>query len=121
LRWPGHAEAVQPLVRSGTLIETFRRECSASPARDRVALRVRLTYGTGERVWDMTDRYDEASGRTAMSRTTALTTSVVTQLAAEGGLGAPGVRPLERVAENEKAFHFIRDGLAQRGVILDER
>lgn len=121
LRWPGHAAAVQPLVAAGTLVETLRRECSASPARDLVALRVRLTYDDATRIWDMADRYDPNTGRTAMSRTTALTTSVVAQLAAAGGLGAPGVRPLERVAENEKAFHFVRDGLAERGVVLNER
>jgi saccharopine dehydrogenase-like NADP-dependent oxidoreductase len=118
LRWPGHAAAVQPLVAAGALVETLRRECGASPARDRVALRVELTFDHERQIWDMTDRFDPATGRTAMSRTTALTTSVVTQLAAAGGLGAPGVRPLELVGQDEKAFRFVRDGLAARGVKL---
>ncbi len=118
LRWPGHADAVRPLVEAGTLVETLRHECSADPARDLVALRVRLTFDRGSQTWDMTDRYDPATGRTAMSRTTALTTSVVARLAAAGGLGAPGVRPLEKVGADEQAFRFIRDGLSQRGVRL---
>lgn len=118
LRWPGHAEAVQPLVAAGTLVETLRARCTRSPANDLVALRVRLGFDRGSQTWDMTDRYDASTGRTAMSRTTALTTSVVTQLAAAGGLGAPGVRPLERVGADEKAFRFVRDGLAHRGVRL---
>jgi len=118
LRWPGHAEAVQPLVATGAFVHTLREVCTATPARDLVALRVRLTFASGSQTWDMTDRYDEATDRTAMSRTTALTTSVVTQLAAAGGAGAPGVRPLEKVGADEKAFRFVRDGLAQRGVRL---
>jgi saccharopine dehydrogenase-like NADP-dependent oxidoreductase len=118
LRWPGHAMAVQPLVAAGTLVQTLRERCSATPARDLVALRVRLTFEHGSQTWDMTDRYDAATGRTAMSRTTALTTSVVAQLAASGGLGAPGVRPLEQVGVDEQAFRFVRDGLAARGVRL---
>jgi len=118
LRWPGHAAAVQPLVASGTLVKTLREQCSADPARDLVVLRVRLLWGDDEVAWNMTDRFDAASGRTAMSRTTALTTSVVAQLAAAGGLGPAGVRPLERVAADEKAFRFVRDALAERRVRL---
>jgi len=118
LRWPGHAQAIQPLVAAGTLVDTLRSKCSASPARDLVALRVRLTFDRGSQTWDMVDRYDAATGRTAMSRTTALTTSVVAQLAASGGLGAAGVRPLEKVAADEKAFRFVREALARRGVRL---
>lgn len=118
LRWPGHAQAVQPLVASGAFVHTLREVCTASPARDLVALRVRMEFEDGSQTWDMVDRYDETTGRTAMSRTTALTTSVVAQLAAAGGAGAPGVRPLEKVANDEKAFRFVRDGLAQRGVRL---
>jgi saccharopine dehydrogenase-like NADP-dependent oxidoreductase len=118
LRWPGHAAAVQPLVAKGTLVDTLRAECSAEPAHDLVALRVRLTFDQGSQTWDMTDRYDPATGRTAMSRTTALTTATVARLAAAGGLGAPGVRPLEKVGADEKAFRFIHDALAERGVRL---
>src|SRR5215831_3082743 len=38
LRWPGHAQAVQPLVRSGRFIEEFRAKCTADPPRDLVAM-----------------------------------------------------------------------------------
>jgi saccharopine dehydrogenase-like NADP-dependent oxidoreductase len=116
LRWPGHADAVQPLVATGRLVEELRACCTAQPARDLVVLVIRMRRGTAEETWQMVDRYDAASTRTAMSRTTALTTSVVAQLAAAGGLGRPGVRPLERVATDEKAFHFVRDALERRGV-----
>ena len=62
------------------------------------------------------DRYDPVSGLTAMARTTALTTSVVAQLAARGGLREPGVRPLELVARDPAAYEAIVSGMAERGV-----
>ena len=125
LRWPGHAEAVAPLMRAGTLREELRTRCTSDPPRDLVALVVRAEWDTpgnpgGEEI-TMVDRYDPARGLTAMSRTTAFTTSVVAQLAAAGGLGPAGVRPLERVAEDERAFRFVVDAMAQRGVRFSRR
>jgi len=68
------------------------------------------------RAVSMVDRYDPATGLTAMARTTAFTTSVVAQLAARGGLREKGVQPLERVARDEKAYEFLVGELESRGV-----
>jgi saccharopine dehydrogenase-like NADP-dependent oxidoreductase len=64
----------------------------------------------------MVDRYDPATRITAMSRTTALTTSVCAQLVAAGLAPPPGVQPLEKVGADPKSFDFIRERLAARGV-----
>ena len=116
LRWPGHADAVRPLVESGNLLVELRRRCVANPPRDLVVLEVRLGWGDRRRAVSMVDRYDPATGLTAMARTTAFTTSVVAQLAARGGLREKGVQPLERVARDEKAYEFLGGELESRGV-----
>ena len=116
LRWPGHAVAVQPLVASGKLLDELRRHCGANPPRDLVVLDVRLRWGNEQREISMVDHYDAKTGLTAMSRTTAFTTSVVAQLAARGGLREKGVQPLERVARDEKAYGFIVAEMESREV-----
>ena len=116
LRWPGHAEAVQPLVKRGNLLEELRRHCTANPPHDLVVLDVRMRWGETQREITMTDYYDAKTGLTAMSRTTAYTTSVVAQLAARGGLTEKGIQPLERVGRDEKAYAFIVGEMERRGV-----
>jgi len=118
LRWPGHAEAVKPLVADGSFTRTIRERCTADPPADLVVLLVRFAWnGRCERV-TLVDRYDPATRLTAMSRTTALTTSVGAQLLAAGLKPAPGVQPLENVGRDERAFAFFRERLAARGVCL---
>ncbi len=116
LRWPGHVEAIRPLLRAGTLREELVQRCTLDPPRDLVALVVRTWWETGGEEVTMVDRYDPATGLTAMARTTALTTSAVARLAATGGLGDAGVRPLERIAGDEGACRFVLDAMAERGV-----
>ncbi len=116
LRWPGHAEAVRPLVENGRLLDELRRHCLANPPRDLVVLDVRMRWGDTRRQATMLDRYDAKTGMTAMSRTTAFTTSVVAQLAARGGLKEHGVHPLERIARDDKAYGFILAEMESRGV-----
>jgi len=116
LRWPGHVEAVRPLLAEKRLRDEFRRRCVANPPRDLVVLAVRVRWGDKRREALLVDRYDPQTGMTAMSRTTALTTSVVTQLAARGGLPEKGVQPLERVARDANAYRFVVDEMARRGV-----
>jgi lysine 6-dehydrogenase len=117
LRWPGHAAAVQPLVREGRFLEEFRAGCAAAEPRDVVAFVVRCRWPDGRRQEAiLVDRYDPATCLTAMSRTTALTTAVVSQFVASGGLARTGVLPLDFVGQDEKAFRFVLDGLAARGV-----
>jgi len=116
LRWPGHAEAVMKLVESGDLLDELRRHCVANPPRDLVVLSVKVRRGDTRREVTMVDRYDPKTGLTAMSRTTAYTTSVVTQLAARGGLKEKGVQPLERSGRDERAYGFIVAEMESRGV-----
>lgn len=119
LRWPGHVAAVRPLVDAGTFVETFGRECLVGEPRDLVAMVVRARWTSGRAArMTLVDRWDEAAKQTAMSRTTALTTSVVAQLVARGGAREPGVHPLERVARDADAHRFVVDELAKRGVVM---
>jgi saccharopine dehydrogenase-like NADP-dependent oxidoreductase len=116
LRWPGHAQAVEPLVRAGRFVEEFRARCLVGEPRDVVVLIVRLRWGNRTAQALLVDRFNAATGMTAMARTTALTTATVAQLAAEGGIRRAGVLPLERVAEDADAHRYVVDGLARRGV-----
>jgi saccharopine dehydrogenase-like NADP-dependent oxidoreductase len=116
LRWPGHVEAIRPWLHAGTLREELYQRCTLDPPRDLVALVVRAWWEAGGEEITMVDRYHPATGLTAMSRTTALTTSAVARLAAAGGLGDAGVRPLELIARDQGACRFVLDAVAARGV-----
>ena len=117
LRWPGHVEAIRPLLASGTFLEEFRAKCVVDPPEDLVALVVRARWQDGStETITMTDRYDPATRLTAMARTTAFTTSVMAQLAAQGGIRGTGVLPPEKIAENPKATRFVLEAMSQRGV-----
>lgn len=116
LRWPGHVAAIRPLVAQGRLIEEFRAKCLVEPARDLVVLVVRAAWDGRKVEHVMTDRQDPATGLTAMSRTTAFTTSVTAQFVAGGGVRAKGVLPLELVAREEGAVAFVLGEMGKRGV-----
>lgn len=121
LRWPGHAEAVRPLVAAGRLVEELRARCTEAEPRDVVALVIRLRWGKRSLQATLVDYYDPANRLTAMGRTTALTTSAVAQAVAAGVVRGTGVLPLERVAADEAAARFILDRLSARGVHLSWR
>lgn len=116
LRWPGHVEKVRPLVESGRFLDEFRARCIEHPPRDLVAMMVVVKRGPRTLRATLVDRYDEATGLTAMSRTTALTTSAVAQWVAGGGGTKPGVHPLEKVGPDRRAFTAITGGLERHGV-----
>lgn len=116
LRWPGHTEAVRPLVAAGMLVDELRARCVTAPARDVVALVVRLRFGKRVEQTTMVDRYDAASSLTAMSRTTALTTATVARLAAEDGLAAPGVQPLEWLGRDPRVHRYVVESMEGHGV-----
>jgi saccharopine dehydrogenase-like NADP-dependent oxidoreductase len=121
LRWPGHAEAVQPLVAEGRLAEELRARCTLDPPEDLVVLLVRVRWADGAEEVRLVDRYDPASGLTAMARTTAFTTAVTAHMLASGIVPPPGVQPLELVAAVPSAYRFMMDGLAAHGVKLERR
>jgi lysine 6-dehydrogenase len=117
LRWPGHVEAIKPLLAGGNFLQEFRAKCVVDPPADLVALVVRARWkgGRAETI-TMTDRYDPAAKMSAMARTTAFTTSVMAQLAARGGMAEKGVLPPERIARDPKATEFVIDQMEKRGV-----
>lgn len=117
LRWPGHVAAIRPLLASGKFLEEFRSRCVVDPPADLVALVVRARWKDGRvETITMTDRYDPVAKLTAMARTTAFTTSVMAQLAAQGGIGGKGVLPPERIAADRKATEFVIGEMGKRGV-----
>jgi saccharopine dehydrogenase-like NADP-dependent oxidoreductase len=84
--------------------------------RDLVVLKIVARKGARTREALMVNRYDSASGLTAMARTTALTTAVTAQLVARGGVGPKGVLPLERLAGEPGVADFILGELGRRNV-----
>ncbi|MEP7028942.1 MAG: saccharopine dehydrogenase C-terminal domain-containing protein, partial [Candidatus Eisenbacteria bacterium] len=117
LRWPGHVAAIQPLLASGRFLDEFRAKCVVDPPEDLVALVVRARWADGRaQAITMVDRYDPKAKLTAMARTTAFTTSVMAQLAAQGGMPSAGVLPPEWIARNPDAVRFVIDAMASRGV-----
>ncbi|TMQ71694.1 MAG: hypothetical protein E6K80_04805, partial [Candidatus Eisenbacteria bacterium] len=111
-----HVEAIRPLLAEGRLVETIRAHCTLDPPEDLVVLVVRARWGARVRETLLVDRYAPATRHTAMSRTTALTTSACAQMLVAGLAREPGVHPLEQVAQDGRAFEFVRDALARRGV-----
>jgi lysine 6-dehydrogenase len=135
IRYPGHCEKFRTLLELGfagsepivagnstrTMREFFEdllRKKLAANGPDVVLVRVTVT-GTLEGkkrtlAYEMTDYYDESSEMTSMMRTTAFPTSVILQMAVNGGIGVTGVKPPEQcvpldpfVAELEKRnIHF---------------
>lgn len=116
LRWPGHVEAVRPLVESGRFIEEMRAKCVVDEPRDLVVMMTVVRRGRQLQRATLVERYDEATGLSAMSRTTALTTSAVAQWVAGGGTVEPGVRPLELVGPDVRAYAAITGALEMHGV-----
>jgi saccharopine dehydrogenase-like NADP-dependent oxidoreductase len=116
LRWPGHVEAVKPLVAAGRLADELRARCTLDPPLDLVVLLVRMRWADGGEEVTLVDRYDPASGLTAMARTTAFTTAVTAQMVAGGLVPPAGVQPLEKVAKDPRAYRAMIAGLEAHGV-----
>jgi saccharopine dehydrogenase-like NADP-dependent oxidoreductase len=121
LRWPGHAEAVKPLVAAGRLAEELRARCTLTPPLDLAVLLVRMRWAGGEEGITLVDRYDPFTGLSAMARTTAFTTAVTAQMVAGGIVPPAGVQPLELVARDPRAYRAMIEGLEAHGVRLDRR
>lgn len=108
LRWPGHVEAVKPLLASGTLAQELGDECSSGE--DLVVFRIQVDK-------DVVTMVDTArGGLSAMARTTALTTAIFARWVAQGRMMFTGLVPPERLAADHDAYHFILDQLKVRGI-----
>jgi saccharopine dehydrogenase-like NADP-dependent oxidoreductase len=111
LRWPGHVEAVMPLINNGSLIKEFNQKCSQGE--DLLVLYCDIdgkTFRLIERPKD---------GMSAMQRTTALTCASAARLAAECEL-PPGILPPETIGRDEGLYSYILDCLDSHDVILEQ-
>jgi lysine 6-dehydrogenase len=144
LRYPGHREKML-MLREGGFFGTQTIDIGGVEIRPR-DLAARLLFpawelGKGEpdltvmrvvvdgverglavrRTFDMLDRYDEATGTTSMARTTGYTCTAVLRAVANGLWTERGVTPPEMLGRDERCYAFVRDELATRGVVFDER
>lgn len=139
LRYPGHAEKMCMLRDAGffgydpiqikgaemrpidltarLLFQMWRMQPSD---RDLTVMRI-VVEGTerGRRVrhtWDLLERFDEASGSSAMSRTTGFPCAIAARMIARGDIAEKGVLPPEILGKHETLFQGFMAGLAERGV-----
>jgi lysine 6-dehydrogenase len=133
LRWPGHAEAMGLLMRSGFFSKekvkvgdsevsplevshvVLDRKLREGDPRDLTVMRVIAKSGKKEVVYDMLDRYDVKRGVTSMGKTTGYTASIVTQMLGAGLIGGKGVIPPERAVVGRKVDRLLSE-LRARGV-----
>jgi saccharopine dehydrogenase-like NADP-dependent oxidoreductase len=67
--------------------------------------------------YHLLDRYDAATDTISMARTTGYTCTAVANLVLSGQFDRKGICPPEYIGETEKHFHFVRQYLADRGVV----
>ncbi len=142
LRYPGHASAMsllgklgfynrEPITVNGVGISPrsvtshlLTRFLMDPNVRDLVVFRVEVDgekRGSTRRLrFDFLDRYNEATGTTAMARTTAYTCTAVTTLLGEDKIKRIGVVTPENIGEDPQLFESIRDYLAQRNIAITE-
>ncbi len=111
LRWPGHVEAVKPLLANGTLVKELQDKCTQGD--DIVVFRVQVDKD----VVVMVDRAKD--GLSAMARTTALTCAAFARWVATGRMQYAGVVPPEKLAQDHAAYQFILDTIRVRGIAFD--
>ena len=137
LRYPGHAAQMRFLLALGladtTSLDvrthlTYRdvlvrrlRQRLGGPHRDAVLVRVEAT-GTADgqpctRVLSIVDRFDEATGLSAMQRCTAFPAAAVASLLGSGTVQGGGVAPPDEAVDPSPVF----EDLAERGIRVEER
>src|SRR5437899_9684664 len=101
-------------------IDLFRRAMSRGSPVDFLALRVGvkgLSRGTKTHLrYQLLDHYNRRSGVSAMARTTAYPCTSVALLMGRREIKETGIVTPERIAQNDRLFHFVLDRLAERGV-----
>ena len=105
------------IVPRDAFIATVSPQLTKPNGRDLVALRVEVTGPGGRRVaWQLLDYYDEATGISAMMRTTGYSLAITGLMQVDGRIKEPGVHtPDEAVPFDE----YIKE-LRQRGVSIQE-
>ncbi|MEZ0312978.1 MAG: saccharopine dehydrogenase family protein [Myxococcota bacterium] len=111
VRWPGHVEAVKPLIANGTLVKELSEKCVEGD--DMVIFRVQCDN-------DVVTLVDRArDGMSAMARTSALACAAFARWVAAGKMQFAGVVPPEKLATDHAAYQFILDTLRVRGIAFD--
>jgi lysine 6-dehydrogenase len=139
LRYPGHAELIIALQRSGffsTESIKFReneiiplqytsaillKEWKLAPNEEEFTVMKVIVKGKINGVdktieYSMIDYFDNATQTSSMSRTTGYTCTAATNMFAEGLFNEKGVFPAELVGKDEKCFDYILNYLKERNV-----
>ncbi|MBN2408105.1 MAG: saccharopine dehydrogenase NADP-binding domain-containing protein [Candidatus Aminicenantes bacterium] len=74
---------------------------------------VRITY-------DLLDRYDERTGVHSMARTTGYTATLAARMIARGLYRRKGISAPEHIGLEKRCVKYMREGLAERGVVYRE-
>jgi lysine 6-dehydrogenase len=110
LRWPGHADAVRPLVASGRLVAELRSKCQEGD--DLVVFRVQVDQ-------DVVTMVDRPRGSlSAMSRTTAFSCAAFTRWLATGQVKQTGVIAPESLGRDADAYKAILDVIAKYDIVM---
>ncbi|MCK5688431.1 saccharopine dehydrogenase NADP-binding domain-containing protein [Myxococcota bacterium] len=113
MRWPGHVEAIRPLLKEGKLLEELESKCP----HDAPDLLV-MSIVVDDRKTLLTVRAtDELS---AMARSTALTAASFADYIARFGRPHAGLLTPEDLGKSDKAYEFILKRLADRGIQFDK-
>jgi lysine 6-dehydrogenase len=142
LRYPGHVERIGLLkalgffdekpVKAGKCIvpprevtaKLFEEKLKKKGVQDLVVMRIIVTGTQGQKrvsyTYEMLDHYDRRHKVTSMARTTAYTTSVVTQLLAEKVITEKGVVPPENLGMNKRVYTRFMAMMRERGVAVKE-
>jgi len=72
-------------------------------------------------VFDMLDRYDPETKTHSMARTTGYTATTAIRMLAEGLYDQKGISPPEFVGKDARCVAFMLNGLAERGVIFQQK
>jgi len=112
LRWPGHVEAVKPLIEQGNFIEEMQDKCSTGD--DIVVLHCEIDHYHYNMI------IDAQEGMTALQRSTALTCATFTRILAECGSLPPGVTTPEMFGADLGLFAMVIDNLEKYGLDIEE-
>jgi saccharopine dehydrogenase-like NADP-dependent oxidoreductase len=139
LRYPGHAELIIALQRSGFFSNEsihlkheeiipleftsaiLIKEWKLQPGEEELTVMKVIVKGningTGKTIeYTMLDRFDVTTQTSSMSRTTGYTCTAMVNAFADGLFTEAGVFPPELVGNNENCFNYILDYLKQRNV-----
>ena len=140
MRYPGHAERMRMLRETGFFSETpidvngvsvrpidvatrllFPMWQMGEGDEDITIMRIVVDglgpHGGVRATYDLVDRYDRATGTTAMARTTGYTATTAVRMLAAGLWTEPGIVPPEKLGRNAACTDFILAGLRERNVV----